>query len=88
MLLIDHLLAFTLIVIMPVSGYISYQRLIGRADAGESIDRIKLYMQTIATQWSVFIAAMAIWFYQASSAGLRSCCRKMAMNYGASMVWR
>jgi len=67
MLLIDHLLAFTLIVIMPVSGYISYQRLMRRADAGESIDRIKLYMQTIALQWSVFIAAMAIWFYQARS---------------------
>jgi len=67
MTLIDHLLAIVLVAVLPISGYLSFQRLLRRAEAGETVDRIELYQQSTATQWSVFVAALAIWFFQSRS---------------------
>lgn len=65
--LLDHLYVFVLAIVQPVAGYINFNRLLRRAQAGERIDRAKLYLETIAGQWVLFALALALWFYQQRS---------------------
>lgn len=64
MTILDHLFAIVLVAVLPISAYVSYQRLLRRLEAGKTVDRTKLYMQSILEQWSLFVVALAIWFYQ------------------------
>ena len=57
----DHALAVALAIFLPVSGTISYQRLVRRAAAGQPVDRKQLYEGTIATHWLLFLALAVLW---------------------------
>jgi len=61
MTIIDHLYALTIAVIVPVTGYITFNKLVRRAAAGEAIDLEQLYNSTIATQWALFAVLMIGW---------------------------
>lgn len=67
MILIDHLLAFILVLVMPVAGYLSFQRLMRQVETGKSVDRTRLYNETFVTQWSLFVAVLALWLSQSRS---------------------
>ena len=61
MTIIDHIYALTIAIIVPVAGYISFNKLVKRAVAGESIDLGQLYNSTIVTQWALFAILMFYW---------------------------
>ncbi len=61
---IDHLLIIILAVVHPVAGYISFQRLQRRIDAGEAVARNNLYQLTITGQWVLFALTIGAWLYQ------------------------
>jgi CAAX protease family protein len=63
MIFIDHLLAFVLLIVTPVAGYFSFQRLFRRVDAGKPVDRTKLYKEIFVTHWALFFTAIAIWVF-------------------------
>lgn len=63
MSVLDHLLALLLIVVVPVSGYVSYTRLVRRARAGYTPDVTRLYTGTMIWQWLLFIVALFVWAY-------------------------
>jgi len=54
MTIFDHLYALTIAVIVPVAGYITFNKMVRRAAAGEVIDLMQLYNSTIVTQWALF----------------------------------
>lgn len=62
MTVFDHLFAFVLAVVVPISGALSFQRLLRRVEAGDTIDRIALYKATFATQWILFLLLAVLWF--------------------------
>ncbi len=61
MTLADHLFAIILVVIHPIVGYLSFKRLLRRLAAGETIDRIGLYMNTISGHWTLFLVILVLW---------------------------
>jgi membrane protease YdiL (CAAX protease family) len=61
MILLDHLLLLILAVAHPVAGYVSFQRLLKRIRAGETVDRARLYDATIAGHWTLFGITLALW---------------------------
>jgi len=60
----DHLFVFVLAVVHPVAGFISIRRLLRRIEAGEVVDRTKLYLTTITSHWILFAFTLALWFSQ------------------------
>ncbi|MGI9263145.1 MAG: CPBP family intramembrane glutamic endopeptidase [Woeseiaceae bacterium] len=64
---LDHLVLIILAVIHPVVGYFSFQRLLRRIDAGEVVERSKLYQMTITGQWALFALTLGAWLYQGRS---------------------
>ena len=60
-MLLNHLLIAMFAVISPVAGYISYQRLVARSQRGEHIDKMMMYRTTLATQWLLCAAGIAVW---------------------------
>jgi len=62
MTIIDHVYALTIAIIVPVVGYIQFNKLVRRAAAGEAIDLGRLYNSTIVTQWVLFAVLMLGWF--------------------------
>ena len=60
-MLVNHLLVALFVVISPIAGYISYQRLVAKSQRGEYIDRMLMYRTTLATQWLLCVAGVAIW---------------------------
>lgn len=67
MILLDHLFIFVLAIVHPVAGYISFNRLVRRAAAGEQIDRARIYLETLVGHWLLFGLALALWFSQQRS---------------------
>jgi membrane protease YdiL (CAAX protease family) len=63
----DHLFVVILAVIHPIVGYVSFKRLVRRIDAGEIIDRTKLYLTTMTGHWFLFAFALALWISQERS---------------------
>jgi len=61
MTFIDHLLFLIIAIVFPTSSYFSYMALLRRVDAGEQIDRSKLYLQTAAGHWVLFGATIVLW---------------------------
>jgi membrane protease YdiL (CAAX protease family) len=61
MTLFDHLFVLVFAIAQPIAGYASFQKLLRRVDAGETIDRTELYDVTTWTQWSLFFLAIIIW---------------------------
>jgi len=64
MTLMDHLLTIVLVIVYPVVGYLSFKRLLRRIEAGEAVERSKLYQQTAAGHWTLFFVALALWYSQ------------------------
>ena len=58
---LDHVLAFIILVVHPVVGYISFRRLLRRAAAGETIPTSVLYVRTIRGHWILFGVTVAAW---------------------------
>lgn len=63
--LIDHLFVAVFAIIVPIIGFISFRRLLGRIAAGKHEDRGQMYMTTTATQWALFAVAIGTWWYAA-----------------------
>ena len=61
MTIVDHLYVLIVAVIVPVSGYITFNKLVRRAQAGEHINLAHLYNSTILTQWILFSVLVAVW---------------------------
>ena len=61
MTLVDHLFIFIIVAVHPVAGYVSYQKLVRQARAGEVIDRSRLYEMSILQQWTLFGICLALW---------------------------
>jgi membrane protease YdiL (CAAX protease family) len=63
----DHLFVFVLAIVHPIVGYVSFKRLLRRIEAGEIIDRTKLYLTTIMGHWFLFALALVLWISQERS---------------------
>lgn len=63
MLIFDHLFVILLTIVAPVSGFISYRRLVRRAAAGEVIDRNVIYRETAIILWSLLFLALVGWSF-------------------------
>ena len=63
MAILDHLYFLTIAVAQPIVGYISFNRLLRRVEAGETISPTHLYKTTMAGHWTLFAILLAIWFF-------------------------
>lgn len=61
MTIIDHLYLLTIAVAVPISGYITFNKLVRRAEAGESINLSRLYNSTMLSQWVLFFLLLGAW---------------------------
>jgi len=65
----DHLFVLVFAVAYPILGYVSFRRLLARIAAGKPIpSRPRLYANTLALQWLLFIGGGLLWFGQSRSA--------------------
>lgn len=60
----DHFLVIVLAVIHPIAGYLSFKRLLRRIEAGETVNRSRLYLTTITSHWILFAFTVALWLFQ------------------------
>ena len=65
MTLIDHLFVLLFAVVFPITGFISFRRLQRRVAAGETVNRGRLYLNTSASQWLLFVLAVVVWWFAA-----------------------
>jgi len=61
MSLLDHVFFLILAVAYPITGYISFKRLMRRVTAGQMISPIEIYRSTLISHWTLFGMALAIW---------------------------
>ena len=61
MTIIDHLYFLLFAVAAPVAGYFSFQRLLRRIEAGESINPARLYRFTMLSHWTLFALLLGLW---------------------------
>jgi membrane protease YdiL (CAAX protease family) len=57
----DHLFIILFAIVHPVTGFISFRRLLRRVAAGEIVNRGDLYLKTIMGQWILFSIGMVVW---------------------------
>jgi membrane protease YdiL (CAAX protease family) len=60
--LVDHILILILFVFQPVYGYFEGRRFEARVRAGEVIDRVGFYRQTMWVEWAFLAVLGASWF--------------------------
>jgi membrane protease YdiL (CAAX protease family) len=82
MLILDHVFVILLTIVAPVTGFISYRRLVRRAAAGENIDRNVIYRETAILQWSLLFLALVGW----SLAGRPWSALGMSLDVGRNFV--
>lgn len=63
MTVFDHFLIFLLFVAQPIAGWVNFRRYVRRAQAGEAIDRPKLYLHTQFVEWLFLATLLGGWFY-------------------------
>ena len=61
MTLLDHLFVLVFAVIYPIAGFIGFRRLLRKIEAGMSVKRNHLYVQTMSWQWVLFALAVIVW---------------------------
>ena len=61
MTLLDHGFVVLIAIIYPVAGLIGFRRLLRRVAAGKSVNRSRLYRNTLVGHWTLFLVCMAIW---------------------------
>lgn len=59
--LVDHLIAFTILVILPIAAVWGYRRFLARVRLEPDLRR-RGYQSTIAVQWSLVAIVLATWF--------------------------
>lgn len=59
----DHLIVVILMIIAPLAGYISFQRVRRRIAAGEKVGRYEIYNSTLASHWTLFVVFVTAWTY-------------------------
>jgi len=59
--LVDHLFVLLLFVVQPIHGTLAYERYIARIEAGQSANRVRLYLQTLALQWVALAVLGSAW---------------------------
>ena len=67
MTLYDHAYVILMAIIVPLTGYIGYRRLLKRVAAGESVNRAALYGGTVRWQWALLITGLLGWVYSSRS---------------------
>ena len=61
--LVDHVFILLLFLVQPIYGAIESRRILARAKAGEPVDRIRFYRQTIQVEW-IFLGALLLFWYE------------------------
>ncbi|MDJ0916507.1 MAG: CPBP family intramembrane metalloprotease [Woeseiaceae bacterium] len=68
MTLFDHALIFLLFVVQPISSWVNFRRYVKKIQAGEPVDRPRLYSATQAVQWAFLAVLAGGWIYLARPA--------------------
>lgn len=63
----DPAFVFLFALVYPIVGYVSFQRLLRRVAAGETVPRWPLYQATLAGHWALFVIALLLWNGQGRS---------------------
>ena len=61
MTLFDHGFVFLIAIVYPIAGLVGFRRLLRRAAAGATVNRIHLYRNTLIGHWILALACIAIW---------------------------
>ncbi len=61
----DHFLIFLLFVVQPITGWINFRRYLKKIEAGEPVDRPRLYWETQAVHWAFLAVLAGGWYYLA-----------------------
>jgi len=59
--IVDHAFILLLFLVQPIYGAIESRRILARAKAGEPVDRIQFYRQTIQVEWVFLGVLMLFW---------------------------
>ena len=59
----DHLFIFVSMIIFPLIGYLRYQSILEKLQSDQGFNRIKIYLGTIYTQWSLALFCLVLWWY-------------------------
>ena len=62
MQLVDHVLILLLFVAHPVHSALTSRYYVARAKAGQPVERVRFYRETIAVEWLFLVLLMAAWF--------------------------
>lgn len=58
---LDHAYVFVIAIVYPLAGYVGFRRLVMRVAAGEPVDRLQLYRNTLIGHWALFLILAVIW---------------------------
>jgi len=61
--IVDHIFVLLLFVVQPIHGAITYRRYVARIEAGEPSDRVRLYKQTLALEWTALAVLATTWHF-------------------------
>lgn len=61
MTLFDHGFVFLIAIVYPVAGLIGFRRLLRRAAAGATVNRLQLYRNTLYGHWGLAFMCLSIW---------------------------
>ena len=62
MQLVDHVLMLLLFVVQPIQGALESRYYLAKAQAGELLERVRFYRQTMAVEWLFLLLLIAAWF--------------------------
>ena len=60
--LVDHIFILLLFVVQPIYGAFESRRIHARADAGESLDRVGFYRNTMIGEWLFLMVLFVAWY--------------------------
>ena len=60
--ILDHVFFLIVAVVLPIVGYVTFQRLLRRVAAGEQVNPMHLYRTTALAQWALFVVLVMTWF--------------------------
>ena len=61
MTIVDHLFVVVFAIVVPITGFIGFRRLLKRAAAGATVNRGDLYRNTAINHWILFLIALVLW---------------------------
>jgi membrane protease YdiL (CAAX protease family) len=60
--LADHLFALVFVVAYPIAGIFGFRRLLRRIAAGQPVDRLHVYRNTMIGHWTLLVMASLLWW--------------------------